>query len=188
MDKIISKSLKDHFDLKNDMIELLPKKLEEIAEVLFKALSCGNKVMWCGNGGSASQAEHLSAELLGGLNKKKVDPFFSICLNSDSSFITAWSNDSSFDEIFSRQIQAFGKERDVLILLTTSGNSSNQINAAKKAKQLGVRVLSLTGKDGGELVKYSDFNINIPSDSTQRIQEMHIMIGHIVCDIVESRL
>ena len=188
MDKIISTSLNDHFDLKNDMLELLPEKLKKISQVLIHALSNENKLLWCGNGGSAAQAEHLSAELLGGLNKKKVDPFFSICLNSDSSFITAWSNDSSFDEIFSRQIEAFGKKGDILILLTTSGNSSNQINAAKKAKQLGIRVLSLTGNDGGELVKYSDFNINIPSESTQRIQEMHIMIGHIVCDIIESRL
>jgi len=188
MDKIISKSLNDHFHLKNDMLELLPKKLKEVSQVLIKALSNNNKLMWCGNGGSAAQAEHLSAELLGGLNKKKVDPFFSICLNSDSSFMTAWSNDDSFDTIFSRQIQAFGREGDALILLTTSGNSENQINAAKKAKELGVRVLSLTGKDGGKLVKYSDSNINIESESTQRIQEMHIMIGHILCDIIEDSL
>ena len=188
MDKIISTSLNDHFDLKIDMLELLPQKLKKISQVLIHALSSENKLLWCGNGGSASQAEHLSAELLGGLNKKKVDPFFSICLNSDSSFITAWSNDSSFDEIFSRQIEAYGKKGDVLILLTTSGNSLNQINAAKKAKALGVTVLSLTGKDGGKLINYSDFNINIESESTQRIQEMHIMIGHILCDIIESHI
>tara|TARA_B100001250_G_scaffold214144_1_gene183688 strand:- start:1844 stop:2410 length:567 start_codon:yes stop_codon:yes gene_type:complete len=188
MDKIISKSLNDHFELKNDMLELLPEKLKEVSQVLIKALSNDNKLMWCGNGGSAAQAEHLSAELLGGLNKKKVDPFFSICLNSDSSFMTAWSNDDSFDTIFSRQIQAFGSEGDVLILLTTSGNSENQINAAHLCKELKIDVISLTGNNGGDLLALSDYNININSESTQRIQEMHIMIGHILCDIIEESL
>ena len=188
MDKIISTSLNDHFDLKNDMLELLPEQLKKISQVLIRALSNENKLLWCGNGGSAAQAEHLSAELLGGLNKKKVDPFFSICLNADSSFITAWSNDDSFDNIFSRQIKAFGKEGDVLILLTTSGNSANQVNAAKICKDLNIDVVSLTGNNGGEVLALSDYNININSASTQRIQEMHIMIGHILCDIIEDSL
>ena len=188
MDKIISKSLEQHFELKDHMQKLLPDKVKEISNVLIKALKNNNKLMWCGNGGSAAQAEHLSAELLGGLNKKKVDPFFSVCLNADSSFITAWSNDDSFDNIFSRQIKAFGKEGDVLILLSTSGNSVNQINAAKICKDLKIDVVSLTGNNGGELLSLSDYNININSTSTQRIQEMHIMIGHILCDIIEDSL
>ena len=188
MDKIISKSLNEHFDLKNAMLDSLPKKLKMISEILIHALSNNNKLLWCGNGGSAAQAEHLSAELLGGLNKKKVDPFFSICLNADSSFITAWSNDDSFDNIFSRQIKAFGKEGDILVLLTTSGNSANQINAAKICKDLKIDVISLTGNNGGDVLALSDYNININSASTQRIQEMHIMIGHILCDIIEDSL
>lgn len=188
MDKLILKSLGDHFDLKNTILSDYPDKIKEVGLILIDVLKNKNKLMWCGNGGSASQAEHLSAELLGGLNKKKIEPFFSMCLNSDSSFITAWSNDSSFDEIFSRQVSAFGKEGDMLILLTTSGNSLNQINAAKIAQSLGVKVLSLTGKDGGGLANLSDYNINIDSDSTQRIQEMHIMIGHILCDVIEQFL
>ena len=188
MNNTILKSIENHFDLKNQMLEDLPQKIEEIAFILIKTLQNKNKLMWCGNGGSASQAEHLSAELLGGLNKKKIDPFFSICLNSDSSFITAWSNDDSFENIFSRQIQAFGEEGDVLILLTTSGNSLNQLNAAKMCKKLGLTVISMTGNDCGELLKYSDYNINVNNDSTQRIQEMHIMIGHILCDLIEGAL
>ena len=188
MNKLILQSLKDHFGLKDKMLRNLPSQIEEIASLLIKTLQNNNKLMWCGNGGSAAQAEHLSAELLGGLNKKKVNPFFSICLNSDSSFITAWSNDNSFDNVFSRQVQAFGKKGDVLILLTTSGNSLNQINAVKICKNLGVNVISLTGNNGGELLKLSDYNINIDSSSTQRVQEMHIMIGHILCDLVEESL
>ena len=188
MDKIISQSLKEHFDLKDHLIKDLSSKIKEVASLLIQTLKDNNKLMWCGNGGSAAQAEHLSAELLGGLNKKKVNPFFSICLNSDSSFITAWSNDDSFDNIFSRQIQAFASKGDALILLTTSGNSLNQINAAKICKKLGINVISITGKSGGELLKISDYNINIDNNSTQRIQEMHIMIGHIICDIIEDSL
>ena len=188
MNKLILQSLKNHFDLKDKILQDLPSKIEEIASLLIKTLQNNNKLMWCGNGGSAAQAEHLSAELLGGLNKKKVNPFFSICLNSDSSFITAWSNDNSFDNVFLRQIQAFGKKGDMLILLTTSGNSLNQINAVKICRNLGVNVVSLTGNDGGELLKLSDYNINIDSNSTQRIQEMHIMVGHILCDIIEDSL
>lgn len=186
MDNLIKKSIKNHFELEEFAKNKLPQKIREASSLLLNALGEEKKIMWCGNGGSASQAEHLSAEMLGGLNKKKIDPFFSMCLNSDSSFITAWSNDSSFDEIFSRQIKAFGKKNDILILLTTSGNSPNQINAAKMAQNLGVKVLSFTGNDGGELSGLSDCNINIESDSTQRIQEMHIMIGHILCDVIES--
>ncbi len=188
MDKIISRSLEEHFELQDDMQKLLPEKLKEISEVLIKALVNNNKLMWCGNGGSAAQAEHLSAELLGGLNKKKVEPFFSICLNADSSFITAWSNDDSFDNIFSRQIQAYGRPGDVLILLTTSGNSLNQIKAAELCKKLKIDVVSLTGNIGGDLLELSDYNINVDSKSTQRVQEMHIMMGHILCDIIEESL
>jgi len=188
MDKIIFKSLKEHFELQDNMKKILPDKLTEISKVLIKALANGKKLMWCGNGGSAAQAEHLSAELLGGLNKKKVDPFFSICLNSDSSFITAWSNDDSYDNIFLRQIQAYGREGDILILLTTSGNSLNQIKAAELCKKLKIHVVSLTGNAGGGLLELSDYNINIISKSTQRVQEMHIMIGHILCDIIEDSL
>ena len=186
MDDSIIKAIRNHFDLKEEALNNYPHQIEKIGKLLISTLKNKNKLMWCGNGGSAAQAEHLSAELLGGLNKKKIEPFFSLCLNSDSSFLTAWSNDSSFDEIFSRQINAFGKENDILILLSTSGNSKNQINAAKACKKIGVKVISFTGNEGGLLKKESDLNFNVNSSSTQRIQEMHIMIGHIICDFVEK--
>lgn len=186
MNDIIIKSISEHFNLEEFSKNILPNKIDEVSKVIIDTLKKNNKIMWCGNGGSASQAEHLSAELIGGLNKKKIDPFFSLCLNSDSSFITAWSNDCGFNEIFSRQVKAYGGKNDVLILLSTSGNSKNQIDAAKLAKQLGIVIISFTGNSGGELKDLSDFNINIQSNSTQRIQELHIMIGHIICDVVES--
>ena len=161
-------------------------KIDTAVKIIINALENGSTIFWCGNGGSASQANHLSAELVGGMHKNKINPFNSICLNVDTAFITAWSNDDSFENIFSRQLQAKGKKGDILIGLSTSGNSSNINNAATYAKKSGIKVISFSGKDGGKLKSISDLNINIDSNSTQRIQEMHILIGHIICDLVEK--
>lgn len=160
-------------------------KINEAIELIIGAIDNNSRVFWCGNGGSASQANHLSAELVGGMHKNKISPFNSICLNIDTAFITAWSNDDSFENIFKRQVQANGKKGDILIGLSTSGNSSNVNNAAQYSKESGIKVISLTGNSGGKLKKISDININVDSNSTQRVQEMHILIGHIICDLVE---
>ena len=160
-------------------------KIIDVVDLLIKAIDDGSRIFWCGNGGSASQANHLSAELIGGMHKNKIKPFNSICLNVDSTFLTAWSNDDSFENIFSRQLQAFGQKGDILIGLSTSGKSKNINNAAAYAKKSGIKVISLTGNNGGDLKNLSDFNINVDSKSTQRIQEMHILIGHIICDLIE---
>ena len=160
-------------------------KINEAIELIIHAIDNNSRVFWCGNGGSASQANHLSAELVGGMNKIKINPFNSICLNVDTAFITAWSNDDSFENIFKRQLQANGKKGDILIGLSTSGNSTNVNNAAEYSKESGIKVISLTGNSGGKLKKISDLNINVDSNSTQRVQEMHILIGHIICDLVE---
>ena len=160
-------------------------KIDNAVKIMIDALNNGSKIFWCGNGGSASQANHLSAELIGGMHKNKINPFNSICLNVDTAFLTAWSNDDSFENIFSRQLQANGEKGDILIGLSTSGNSININNAASYAKKSGIKVISLTGNDGGKLKSISDLNINIDSESTQRIQEMHILIGHIICDLIE---
>ena len=159
--------------------------IEQAADLLIDCINFGGKIYWCGNGGSASQANHLSAELIGGMHKNKIKPFNSICLNVDAAFLTAWSNDDSFENIFSRQLQANGKKGDILIGLSTSGNSININNAASYAYKSGIKVISLTGNDGGKLKSISDLNINVDSESTQRIQEMHILIGHIICDLIE---
>jgi D-sedoheptulose 7-phosphate isomerase len=117
--------------------------------------------------------------------KDKKSPFKSVCLNVDTAFITAWSNDDSFNNIFTRQLEGLAQSDDILIALSTSGNSKNIINAAKYCNDNNIKIISLTGFDGGILKNLSDININIATNSTQRVQEMHILVGHILCDVVE---
>jgi len=183
MNELINNSIKDH----SEVLKHINKDMVNSAsDIIIDAIGSGKTIFWCGNGGSASQANHLSAELLGGMYQKKIKPFKSICLNADTAFITAWSNDDSFNNIFTRQLEALGESGDILIGLSTSGNSSNIVEAAKFASSNKIKVITLTGNDGGKLSNHSDININIPINSTQRIQEMHILIGHILCDIIES--
>lgn len=183
MNELINNSIKDHFEV----LEHINKDIiNSASDIMIDAIGNGKTIFWCGNGGSASQANHLSAELLGGMYQKKIKPFKSICLNVDTAFITAWSNDDSFNNIFTRQLKALGESGDILIGLSTSGNSSNIVEAAKFASSNKMKVISMTGNDGGRLSHHSDISINIPINSTQRIQEMHILIGHILCDIIES--
>ena len=184
-EKIIIESIKKHSDILKSIDQA---KIHSASEAIIKRLNNGNKIFWCGNGGSASQANHLSAELVGGMYQKKNKPFQSICLNVDTAFITAWSNDDSFDNIFVRQLEALSDNGDVLVVLSTSGNSSNIVNATKFAQSNNLKVISLTGNDGGDVKNSSDINININSDNTQRIQEMHILLGHIICEITEQSL
>ena len=184
-EKIIIESIKKHSDVLKSIDQ---DKVSRASEAMIKSLNNGKKIFWCGNGGSASQANHLSAELVGGMYQKKVKPFQSICLNVDTAFITAWSNDDSFDNIFVRQLEALSDNGDVLVVLSTSGNSSNIVNATKFAQSNNLKVISLTGNDGGDVKNSSDINININSDNTQRIQEMHILLGHIICEITEQSL
>ena len=179
---LIKKFIEEHLEAIQKFDEL---KITQAVKLMIETIDNGSTIFWCGNGGSASQANHLSAELIGGMHKNKINPFNSICLNVDTAFLTAWSNDDSFENIFTRQLQANGKKDDVLIGLSTSGNSMNINNAATYAKKSGIKVISLTGNDGGKLRSISDLNINVDSKSTQRIQEMHILIGHIICDLIE---
>ena len=182
MKDLINRSIKSHSEALNLLDE---KKIHHASDLIKQSLSGNNTIFWCGNGGSASQANHLSAELMGGMYKDKKSPFSSVCLNVDTAFITAWSNDDSFDNIFTRQLEGLALSEDILIALSTSGNSKNIINAAKYCNDNNIKIISLTGFDGGILKNLSDININISTNSTQRIQEMHILVGHILCDIVE---
>ncbi len=179
---LIKKFIEEHLEAIQKFDEL---KITQAVKLMIETIDNGSTIFWCGNGGSASQANHLSAELIGGMHKNKINPFNSICLNVDTAFLTAWSNDDSFENVFSRQLQANSKKRDILIGLSTSGNSININNAAFYAKKSGIKVISLTGNDGGKLKSISDLNINVNSKSTQRIQEIHILIGHIICDLIE---
>ena len=142
--------------------------------------------MWCGNGGSAAQAQHLSTEIIGGLRRHDLPPQPSISLTTDSSMITAWSNDVDFDSLFSRQIEGLGNAGDVLVALSTSGNSSNIIKAVKISESIGIQTIIMTGKAGGSLASMGNVRIMIPSEDTQRIQEGHITAGHIFCELVEK--
>ena len=161
------------------------ESIEKAAESLIGSINAGGKILWCGNGGSAADAQHLATELMGGMSDHDRMPIPSIALTTDSSFITAWSNDTDFDSIFSRQVQGLGKEGDVLVGISTSGNSENIINALKQAKYKNLKTIAFTGKTGGNLDEIADITIKVPSDNTQRIQESHIMIGQILCSLIE---
>ena len=171
--------------IKNKMVQNGVVEVEKAAELLIDCVNDGGKIYWCGNGGSAADAQHLATELMGGMSEHDRMPIPSIALTTDSSFITAWSNDSDFDSVFSRQIQGLGKEGDVLIGISTSGNSQNIINAVKQAKYKKLKTITFTGSTGGKLDGIADVTIKVPSENTQRIQESHIMVGQILCSIIE---
>lgn len=167
--------------------EIIISTINEVAELCIKAFTNGNKVLFCGNGGSAADAQHLAAELSGRFYFDR-DPLPAEALHVNTSFLTAVANDYSFDEIFARMVKAQGKKGDVLIGLSTSGNSKNVIKAFVKADELGMNTVGLTGETGGKMKDISDFLINVPSNDTPRIQEAHGLIGHIICELIESQL
>jgi len=184
---IISSHIQEHKKVLNSFNDEMIEKIEDVTNILVDALSNGNTIFWCGNGGSAGDSQHLAAELIG---RFKLDrkPLKSIALTTDTSAITCISNDYSYDKIFERQIEGLGEEGDVLIGISTSGNSLNIVNALKKSNDLGVKSIGLLGKDGGLAKNVANYSIIVESDSTARIQEMHIMIGQIFCDLIEHGL
>ena len=172
-------------ELSRDMDTLLT--IQKVSEACIKAFENRNKVLFCGNGGSAADAQHLSAELSGRFLVDR-EPLYAEALHVNTSYLTAVANDYCFDEVFSRLVQAKGKKGDVLIGLSTSGNSANVINAIETARQIGMVTVGLTGRSGGKMKGLCDFLIRVPSDEVPRIQESHILVGHIICDIIESTL
>lgn len=183
--EIINK-LRESSDIKNTMIVACVEDLEKAAEMMINAVQDGNKILWCGNGGSAADAQHMAAELMGGLVSHDRPAIQSIALTTDTSFITAWANDTNYESIFSRQIEGLGDTGDVLIAISTSGNSKNVINAVDTCKEKGIAIIVLTGKTGGVLKDMGDVTISIPSNDTQRIQEGHLLAEHILCELVEK--
>ena len=195
MDNRMNNSLrfiKDHLNQASDTfrssVDACSQSINKAAQLIIEALENGQKVLWCGNGGSAAQAQHLSTELIGGLRDHHRPPIPSLSLTTDSSMLTAWSNDISFETVFSRQIEALGQSGDVLVALSTSGNSTNIINAVKMARERGLNTIILTGQEGGKLKDFGDVVIRIPSSDTQHIQEGHIAVGHVICEIAENTL
>ena len=180
--------INDSIDVKTKILQNCVNDIESASEILIKAVKDGNKILWCGNGGSAADAQHMAAELMGGLRSHDRPAIASLALTTDTSFITAWSNDTDYETIFSRQIEAIGNKGDVLIAISTSGNSKNVIRAIEMAKEKKIRVIVLTGKSGGNMANSGHINICIPSDDTQRIQEGHLMVEHILCESVEASI
>ncbi len=178
--------IRESSDVKNTMIVTCVEDIEKAADLMVNAVADGNKILWCGNGGSAADAQHMAAELMGGLRSHDRPAIRSIALTTDTSFITAWSNDTDYDSIFSRQIEGLGNKGDVLMAISTSGNSANVIKAVEACKDRGIPVIVLTGKSGGQLKEMGDVTISIPSDDTQRIQEGHLLAEHILCEMVEK--
>lgn len=161
--------------------------IEEVKDVCVSIFREGGQVLFCGNGGSAADAQHLAAEFSGRFYFDR-KPLNAEALHVNSSYVTAVANDYSYDEIYARLVEAKGKTGDLLIGLSTSGNSGNVIKAFEKARSLEMKTVALTGRDGGKLKEMADFLLNVPSDDTPRIQEAHILIGHIICELVESDL
>ena len=184
----IKKIINESIDVKIKILQNCIDQIKFASEIMIKACKNDKKILWCGNGGSAADAQHMAAELMGGLRSHDRPPIASLALTTDTSFITAWSNDTDYETIFSRQIEAIGHEGDVLIAISTSGNSKNVIRGINVAKKKGIYVIVLTGKSGGEMVELGDINICIPSDDTQRIQEGHLMVEHILCEYVEASI
>lgn len=182
---IINKSLEINKQILLD--SSVHNKIQKFVDIIVNSFLHNGKVFFCGNGGSAADAQHLAAELSGRFYFDR-DPLFADALHVNTSYLTAVANDYSYDEIYSRLVKAKCNNGDVLVLISTSGNSKNIIAAADMAKRLGVITLSLTGKNGGKLKEFSDEIIIIPSEDTPRIQEAHILIGHIICELIEEEI
>ena len=174
-------------EIANNFTKLKQKSstVEQIAQMWIEALASGNKVIFCGNGGSAADSQHLAAELMG---RYKFDraPMPAMSLTVDTSALTAIGNDYGYDKVFSRQLRGIGNKGDVLVGISTSGNSKNILDAFAVAKEKGIKTVAFTGEGGGEMLKASDICLNVPSNITNNIQEMHIACGHLICGIVES--
>ena len=182
--EIFMRNLEDH-KLVLDKMAALSDVIAKAGAVMSSALAAGGRVFFCGNGGSAADAQHLAAELSGRYLRDR-RPMDGIALHCNTSAMTAIANDYAFDKIFARQLEAHGRQGDVLVAISTSGNSANVIEAAKEAHRQGMSVIGMTGADGGRMKELADILIAVPSAFTPRIQEMHIMAGHAMCEMVED--
>lgn len=181
---IVQASISVKAQLLNDVALL--KNIEEVTTLIINTFKNGNKVLFCGNGGSAADAQHLAAEFSGRFYKDR-KPLPSEALHCNTSYLTAVANDYGYDQVYSRVVLGSGKPGDVLVGLSTSGNSVNITKALQTAKEIGMITVSITGEGGGKMKEYSDYLLDIPSKDTPRIQEAHIMIGHIICQLVEEQ-
>lgn len=189
MEKRIKEIIEASIDTKSKILadQTLQKTVADCVSIITASFKNGNKVLFCGNGGSAADAQHLAAEFSGRFYKdRKALP--SEALHCNTSYLTAVANDYSYDVIYSRLLEGVGAKGDVLVGLSTSGNSKNILNAFAVAKSMGITTIAFTGESGGKMKDVCDYLINVPSTDTPRIQESHIMLGHIVCELVELNI
>ena len=175
----IKKVIQHSILVKEKIIKLCINDIKLASDAMYASIKNGNKILWCGNGGSAADAQHMSAELMGRLVSKKRPPIASIALTTDTSFITAWTNDTDYSTIFSRQIEGLGNSGDILIAISTSGNSENVIKAIIAAKQKKMFSIILTGSKKSKMIDMGNIQICIPSKDTQRIQEAHLLVLYV---------
>ena len=187
MEDIIAKVLQEAVSVKEDFIEKNISRLIQLAEHVSDAFGNGKKLMLCGNGGSAADAQHLAAEFV---NKFQIErpPLPALALSTDTSIITSVANDYTYEEVFSKQIRALGVTGDILLAISTSGKSVNILSAARTARERGIYTVGFLGGDGGEMLKLVDLALVVESYHTPRVQEVHILAGHLLCELVEHIL
>ncbi len=185
--EIINQHIDEHLKAIKSIDNAQREKILSIADVMVKSLAAGGTIFWCGNGGSASDSQHLAGELVGRFVGDR-KPLRSLSLNADSAVMTCIINDFGYESLFSRQVEGLGSSGDVLVGITTSGNSQNVLKALETANKMSMTTVGLLGKGGGEAKNLAQHSIIIESNSTARIQEAHITVGHILCDLIEEGL
>jgi D-sedoheptulose 7-phosphate isomerase len=183
----VEEIFKESIEAKRESLPCVPEKAADAAAAIVDAIRGGGKVLVCGNGGSAADAQHMAGEMVVRYAKAR-KPFPAVALTTDTSVLTAQANDERFDSVFARQVEALGKPGDVLVAISTSGDSPDVIEAAKAARAMKMKVVGLTGAGGDSLARLSDVPIMVPSRSTPRIQEVHITVIHALCELVEEEL
>ncbi|MCB0533436.1 MAG: D-sedoheptulose 7-phosphate isomerase [Lewinellaceae bacterium] len=189
MNTIIEKSIRESIAVKQALLtdRHLLEQIEQAAQLLTQTFRAGGKVLFCGNGGSAADAQHIAAELSGRFYSDRA-PLFAEALHVNSSYLTAVANDYGYEQVFARMVEAAGRPGDVLVAISTSGNSASILRAVEKATAVGMAVVGMTGTTGGKMAGLCQVLLNVPSADTPRIQEAHILIGHMLCQIVEQEL
>ncbi len=187
MKERIQQIARDSLETKKNFFESHSDEVARAARLILDSIRNGGKILIFGNGGSAADAQHIAAELVNRLNYDR-PPIAAIALTTDSSILTSVGNDSSFDDLFERQLRALGRAGDVALAISTSGNSPNALRAVRAAREMGIKTVALTGRDGGKIGSMVDVALTVEAGSTQRIQETHITIGHILCELIEEEL
>jgi D-sedoheptulose 7-phosphate isomerase len=183
----LARSLEEHLKAIQTLLDSRLADIDATGRLIWEALKAGNKILLCGNGGSAADSQHIAAELVGRYEKQR-RAFPAISLTTDTSALTALSNDYGYEEVFARQVEALAHSGDVLVAISTSGKSPSVVKAADQARALGCRTIALTGCSGEPLASHCDLAVVVPSDRTSRVQEAHITIGHLWCEMIDNAL